>query len=240
MVEHPGGRESAARRSDQGPDRPWLTCIGPLAVFTVAGLLEGSPAEALAGPLGYPLVYGVRVAATLAMLAAVWPGLRRWVGRPTWWPPLLGVALVVPWVVLAHLQREAGWGGIGRVGYDPFAALGSGWQAWAFLAVRWLGLVAVVPVAEELFLRGFLLRTVIDERFWEVPFGTLTAASAAACAVYAAVTHPGEAVAAVGWFAVVSGIALATRRPIDCILAHAATNLALGMFVFATGNWWLM
>jgi hypothetical protein len=46
-------------------------------------------------------------------------------------------------------------------------------------------------------------------------------------------------VAAVGWFAVVSGIAAATRRPIDCVLAHAGTNLALGAYVVATGNWWL-
>ena len=49
-----------------------------------------------------------------------------------------------------------------------------------------------------------------------------------------------EAVAAVGWFAVVTGIAAATRRPIDCVLAHAATNLALGAWVLVTGAWWLV
>jgi hypothetical protein len=35
-------------------------------------------------------------------------------------------------------------------------------------------------------------------------------------------------------------VAAATRRPIDAILAHAGTNLALGCYVLATGNWWLM
>jgi hypothetical protein len=73
-----------------------------------------------------------------------------------------------------------------------------------------------------------------------VPFGLLTPAAAGACALYAAISHPAEAVAAVGWFAIVSGIAAATRQPIDCILAHAGTNLALGVFVLATGHWWLM
>jgi hypothetical protein len=37
-----------------------------------------------------------------------------------------------------------------------------------------------------------------------------------------------------------SGVAAATRRPIDVILAHAATNLALGIYVVATSSWWLL
>jgi hypothetical protein len=73
-----------------------------------------------------------------------------------------------------------------------------------------------------------------------VPFGLLVPAAAAACAIYAVATHPAEAVAAIGWFAVVSGIAAATRKPIDCILTHAATNLALGVYVLLTGEWWLV
>jgi hypothetical protein len=84
------------------------------------------------------------------------------------------------------------------------------------------------------------MRYVIREAFWTVPFGTLTTASAATCMVYAAATHPGEAVAAVVWFATISGIAAATRRPIDCILAHAGTNLALGGHVVTHGEWWLL
>jgi CAAX prenyl protease-like protein len=241
--------EPTTRPEDHGPARPWLTCVVPLVVFLVGGaadgLLPGASPDAgqpHAAGMVYPVFYAVRVGATLAALAIAWPSLRPWLGRATWWPPLLGALLVVPWVILATLQRDAGWGGVGRVGYDPFATLGPGgwWQPWAFLAVRWLGLVVVVPIAEELFLRGFLMRTVVDEPFWRVPFGTLTPAAAAACIVYAVATHPGEAVAAVGWFAIVSGIALATRRPIDCILAHAATNAALGAFVLATGQWWLM
>ena len=82
-----------------------------------------------------------------------------------------------------------------------------------------------------MFLRGFLLRYVVDEKFWRVPFGLLTPLVAVACIAYAAISHPAELPAAVTWFAVVSGIAATTRQPIDCILAHAGTNLALGVFV---------
>jgi len=242
MADHENTAESgpptaAQAGGDHGPARPWLTCVVPFVVFLATGALE----SAGLGPEAYPAIYTARVVATLVAVAVAWPTLRPWVGRPTWWPPLLGLALVVPWVVLASLQRDAGWGGIGRTGFDPWVHFGpdSPWAA-GFLAVRWVGLVALAPLVEELFLRGFLMRFVVREEFWTVPFGLLTPAAAGACGIYAAASHPGEAVAAVGWFAIVSGIAAATRKPIDCILAHAATNLALGAYVLATGAWWLM
>lgn len=238
----------SAGEPDFGPARPWFACVAPLAAYLWLGMLEpGADAGGFLGSLGitaaaYPAIYALRIAVTAAVIAAAWPDLRAWLGRPTWWPPLLGVALVVPWIVLAALQRDAGWSGsIGaRTAFDPFTAFGGPTPlAWAFLGLRFLGLVVIVPLAEELLLRGFLMRFVVREEFWRVPFGTLTASAAGACALYAAASHPAEAVAAVGWFAVVSGIAAATRRPIDCVLAHAGTNLALGAYVVATGNWWL-
>lgn len=234
---------------DRGPSRPFFTTVVPMVVFLVGSLLEPVPSGGgLAGTLGipyaaYPIVYSIRMVATLVAVAACHGSLVGWLGRPAWWPPLVGLGLALPWIVLSGLQREAGFSGpLGeRSGFDPFAEFGEGsWQAWTFLAVRFLGLVAVTPIVEELFLRGFLMRVVVQEDFWTVPFGLLTVASAATCAVYAVASHPAEAVAAVGWFAIVSGIAAATRAPIDPILTHAATNLAIGIYVLATGAWWLM
>lgn len=236
---------------DAGPHEPWLTCVAPLVVFLGVGFLEptasgGGLADALGIPLAaHPVIYCVRVLAAGLVLLRLLPNLRTWLGQPTWWPPILGLALVIPWVILASLQREAGWTfGMGeRSGYDPFdgANLGSTpSMAWAFLVIRSIGLVVMVPIAEELFVRGFLMRYAIAEQFWRVPFGALTLASATACMVYAVASHPAEAVAAIGWFAVVSGVAAATRKPIDCILCHAATNLALGAYVLTTHAWWLV
>lgn len=233
--------------TDFGPRRPYFSCVLPMATFLVLGLAEPVPSGGgLAGQLGipygaYPWVYATRIAGTSLAIAACLPYLRNWLGRATWWPPLLGLVLVIPWIVFSILQREAGLSGLSeRSAFNPFDRLTPSEAAWAFLAVRFFGLAVIVPFVEELFLRGFLMRFVIREAFWTVPFGTLTLSSAAACLVYAGATHPSEAVASVGWFAMVSGIAAATRKPIDAILAHAATNLALGAYVLATGAWWLL
>jgi len=241
--------DSTVEHADHGPARPWITCMAPLVTFMVAGsFLPSAEGGGLAGTLGipfsaYPWAYAVVVGLTLTAIGWCWRDIVPWLGRPSWWPALVGVGLVVPWVVLASLQRDAGWTfGIGeRAAFDPFTAFGGARAAsWAFLAVRALGLVVAVPIAEELFLRGFLMRYVVREEFWRVPFGTVTATAAAACIGYAVATHPAEAVAAAVWFATVMGIAAATRKPIDCILAHAGTNLALGAWVLATGSWWLV
>jgi uncharacterized protein len=234
---------------DEGPDRPWEACVVPFVVFLAVGLLSPTRSgDGLAGALGipfavYPVIYSLQIVATLLALARSWRPIRRWLGWPTWWPPLVGLALVVPWIVLASLQREAGWASAvgGRAAFNPFAACNeSAVPVWAFVAIRAIGLIVVVPLVEELFLRGFLMRYVIREDFWTVPFGILTGPAVGACMLYAAASHPSECVAAVGWFAVVTGIAAATRRPIDAILAHAMTNLALGGYVLWTANWWLL
>jgi len=237
------------RETDLGPPNPWLTCVYPMVAFLLVGLLE--PAQdggGIAGNLGiapgwYPFIYALRVAVTIALLVAAWPSLRGWVGRATWWPPIVGLFLVVPWIWLSWLQKEGQWlsGDTGRVGFDPFACYGDHTpKAWAYIALRFVGLAIVVPIVEELFLRAFLLRFVISERFWTVPFGELTGAVALTCGLYAIGSHPAEAIAAVVWFAAMTWIARKTRKPIDCITAHAATNFALGIYVVLTRNWWLL
>lgn len=250
----PGGgarppADGATAPPDHGPRAPWVTCLAPLVTYMVAGsFLPSAEGGGLAATLGipwaaYPWAYALQVAVTLAAIGWCGRDLVGWLGRPTWWTALAGVALVVPWVVLATVQRGSGWDlGFGaREGFDPFTAFGAGSAAtWPFLAVRALGLVVAVPIAEELFVRGFLTRYVVNEEFWRVPFGTLSAVVLAAAAVYGVATHPPEALAAAVWFPAVSWIASRTRQPIDCILAHAGTNLALGAYVLATGSWWLM
>lgn len=245
----PPSDPQAEPETNYGPEAPWQTCLLPMLVFLLLALLEPSrKGGGAAGMLGidyglYPPVYALRVATTLLVLFAAWRWLRDWIGRPAWWTLPLGLALTVPWVGLAKVQRSLGWfaGDTGRVGFDPFEMYGSDTPAaWAYLALRGLGLVLVVPIVEELFLRGFLMRFAIREQFWLVPFGQATAATIAVCALYAVGSHPAEAAAALVWFGAVTWVAARTGRPADCMLVHAATNLALGAYVVWSGEWWLL
>jgi membrane protease YdiL (CAAX protease family) len=52
--------------------------------------------------------------------------------------------------------------------------------------------------------------------------------------------HPGELLAAAVWFSMVTWLMVKTRNIWDCVVAHAVTNLLLGVYVVATGQWQLM
>ena len=109
--------------------------------------------------------------------------------------------------------------------------------AWTFLAIRFFGLVAVVPVMEEFFLRGFLMRLAVDQDWWKVPFGDVNVAAVAVSIVLPMLTHPGEVLAAAAWFGMVTWLMVRTRNPWDCVLAHAVTNLLLGIYVVTRQQW---
>jgi hypothetical protein len=52
--------------------------------------------------------------------------------------------------------------------------------------------------------------------------------------------HPGEFIAALVWFTLVTWLMVRTRNIWDCVVAHALTNLLLGCYVLATGKWYFM
>jgi CAAX prenyl protease-like protein len=58
-----------------------------------------------------------------------------------------------------------------NVGFDPGLLSSNTAKYWLSVAFRFLRLVVVVPVMEEIFWRAFLLRFLIDEQFERVPFG---------------------------------------------------------------------
>jgi hypothetical protein len=127
----------------------------------------------------------------------------------------------------------------GRPAYNPLAQLAAtpGW-AWAFLAVRFFGLVAVVPVIEEFFLRGFLMPLVVDQEWWKAPFGKVNGLAVAVSIVAPMLWHqPAEFLAAAAWFGMITWLMVRTRNPWDCVLAHAVTNLLLGIYVLCFSQW---
>jgi uncharacterized protein len=233
--------------------QPWLVFVLPMAVYMLIAMMAPSPGDpdariyGVTSSLAYSLVYTAQIALTLGAVALVFPGYREFRRPPCLMAALVGVVGIVVWVGLWELSNRIGLTqalnhlpGYGqRPAFDPLGQLAAtpGW-AWTFLAIRFVGLVAVVPVIEEYFLRGFLLRLVVDQDWWKVPFGKVNAAAVAVSIAMPMLWHqPGEFLAAAAWFGMVTWLMVRTRNPWDCVLAHAVTNLLLGVYVVKWQQW---
>jgi CAAX prenyl protease-like protein len=109
----------------------------------------------------------------------------------------------------------------------------------AFLAVRFAALAVIVPVVEEFFLRGFLMRFFTKAEWWTVPLGTVTTGSAIVATVYAVLSHPSESMAALVWFTMITLLYARTRNLWDCVVAHGVTNAMLGCYILIWKDWTL-
>lgn len=243
---------------------PWLPFLLPFIVFMAASMFEPTPPRgregipAIDAPnlLGiryahYPLVYTLKLVLTIGAMAFVWPGYRQFPLRFSILAIAVGIVGGVLWLAICHLQLEdhlvewlgpetaiVGWLGLGeRSAYNPLEQLAASPNlAYAFLAVRFVGLVLVVPVIEEFFLRGFLMRYVVSPAWWEVPFGHTNWVAIIVGTAFPVLYHP-EKLAALVWFSLVTWLMLRTKNIWDCVAAHAITNLMLGMYVVWQGEW---
>ncbi|SIO46134.1 hypothetical protein SAMN05444166_4928 [Singulisphaera sp. GP187] len=212
-----------------------IPMAGFLAITTLEGylpLVAGQP-----NPTWYPILYAVKVVAVTALV---------WACRSTWrdlapfprWTSLalaivVGLAIAALWVGLDGYYPELPFLGK-RTSFDPGVL--SPAAKWGFIAVRMLGLVVLVPIIEELFWRSFLMRWVIENDFDRVPIGRVTPLAAAVTSVCFGLAHP-------EWLpGVLTGLAWAwllhaTKSLSACVASHAVANLALGLYVIATGDW---
>jgi uncharacterized protein len=109
---------------------------------------------------------------------------------------------------------------------------------WSTVILRFLRLVIVVPLVEEIFWRGFLLRYLIDERFHRVPVGTFSWVSFLVVTLGFGFSHsPADRIAALVTGALYNCVAYRTKNLASCVLAHAVTNLLLGLWIMQTRQW---
>lgn len=217
-----------------------------LLVLPFIAYLLGTTLVARFGETWYPLGYGTLVVLLGGLVGwllysapenPVRPHVRIGTAVGT---GLLGIAL---WIGFCSLQLEQQLfhylpGFLqpdSRVAYNPFEHL-DGWQVWAFLAVRLAGIALLVPIAEELFWRGFLLRWLIDPDWEKVPYGEFTLSSCAIVTLMFTLAHP-EWLAAATYCLLMHGLWYWKKDLWLCIVAHSVSNLALAIYVLVTGDW---
>ena len=108
-----------------------------------------------------------------------------------------------------------------------------------FLTVRFMALVLVVPLVEELFLRGWLVRWIQNPTWQNIGFKGLSVTALFAASIYGVAAHPLESIAAFLWFGMVTWLMVKTNNLWDCVVAHAVTNLLLGLYIIWFEQWHL-
>jgi CAAX prenyl protease-like protein len=191
----------------------------------------------------YPATYTIVIALTTLVVLLSFPKYLRDPFRIS--PLAIGVGVIgiflwlgLWWLDKQYLHLGQMFSKGAREAFNPLEELKDNptWM-WAFFGIRLWGLVIIIPIVEEFFLRGWLMRYIDSPDWDEEPIGKLTRLSLIGVVVYAVFSHPAEPLAAVAWFGMITAMFVMTRSIWDCVVAHLVTNLLLGIYVIATGTW---
>ena len=219
-----------------------------LAPYALPYLLYVGLAAVPESWIGREPSYGLRIVVCGAALAWAW----------RFYVPLRGpgrIAGSLGWGAVVGLAGAALWIGL----LAPFVPpTGAPWGGGAF-ALRLVAAGTVVPLFEELLLRGYVLRLAVQwdraraagrpEPLAEVfdrqsiadvePGAWTPLALAVATLLFAAGHLTYEWPAALGYGLLMGGLWIVRKDLLSCVVAHAVTNVALAVYVRAAGAWQL-
>jgi exosortase E/protease (VPEID-CTERM system) len=215
-------------RSDVSPaaHNPTATYLMPLLAILAAGAVT----RALSSD--FEFLYPLRVAAGLWMLLRYRRSLAGLDWGWSWRGPAFGIVVFLLWIGSAHLQLHAA-GIPGKLAALPSALRG------LWIVSRLAGGVLIVPIAEELAYRGYLMRRLTKPDFDAVPFQSVRWPALAATAILFGVAHgalwlPGMAAG------VVFGLLVVRRGQIgEAVVAHATSNALIAGGVLGWNQWQL-
>ncbi|HKE28854.1 MAG TPA: CAAX prenyl protease-related protein [Bryobacteraceae bacterium] len=214
--------------------------IGYVAPFVVfVGIMGLEHSLSIPPQVGYP----IRVLVTLAVLLAV--SRREIKLRPA--QPLasaaLGLAVFIIWVAPdALFGYRHHWlfenPVMGKAGGVLPAELQ---RSVLFLLIRAAGSTLLVPIIEELFWRGWLMRWLINHEFRKIELGTYLPSAFWITALLFASEHGPYWEVGLAAGVIYNWWMTRTKSLADCILAHAVTNGVLAGYVILAGAWqyWL-
>jgi hypothetical protein len=166
---------------------------------------------------------------------------------------ILGIAGIFVWLLPAYLYvRLDGrpvlaapwWAWLGYAprldGFDPTLFEDDARWYFSLLGLRFVRLVVVVPLVEEIFWRGFLMRYVIAgaRPFTTVPFGTHHWLSYGVTTGAFMLAHAREDwLGALVFGSLMYVLCVRSKSLGACVWMHAVANLLLGIYVLKTRQW---
>jgi CAAX prenyl protease-like protein len=222
---------------------PQMPYVAPFMTFLLLMWIGGYLGDDL-----FPWAYALRTFGALAVALVFWKHFPP-LGKPhLFWAVVFGLVVAFGWVAIHKWFAAQSWyestqwlGKDAKPGsegwYDPYDRLGTGLALWLFLFVRIGGAAIVVPIVEELFWRGFVLRVLINwNRFETIALGTFTWTSFIGCSLLSAAEHPMWEVGILCW--VVYNLLFYWKKSLLFLMVtHGVTNLALYVYVVAARDW---
>lgn len=221
---------------------PVIARVLPFVVFVLLTACQGLFGEAAK--------YWFYVAKTIVGAALVWamiPVVAELRPNLSLGAVVVGVAVFGVWIGTENswTTQPGLWAKLGLA--KPLADTPTAWNphtyfgqdsimAWIVILTRIFGSTIVVPPLEEVFYRSFLYRYLSKTDFLSVPLGKLVTGPFVLTAVVFGFSHR-------EWFAgILCGMAYQAlviwkNRLGDAIVAHAITNLLLGLWVVLRNQW---
>lgn len=205
-------------------DNPTAVFLMPLLAIIAAGMLSHS----LSGRFEW--LYPLRLIACLAVIVVYRRRLAALQWYWSWRGPVLGIIVFLVWTAAVDFLASNSPMPEALAAASPSLRLG-------WIVCRVAGSVLMVPLAEELAYRGFLMRRLQSRDFDALPYERVSWVSLALSAVVFGVAHgalwlPGIiAGLAYGWIVRRQG------QLGEAVVAHLTTNLLVAGFALSSGNW---
>jgi uncharacterized protein len=210
--------------------------LGYIAPFAVLLLLIALPKSQVFTYWEWPVQ--VLIVGTVCFLT--WPsGALLRLHRPLA-TVIVGIAVFVLWIAPEAINphyREGVLFSNSILGHVGSSLLPEALRSKSVLFWRTMRASTVVPIAEELFWRAWLMRWLINNDFQKIPLGTYAPAAFWLTAILFAAEHGPYWDVGLLTGVIYNFWMLRTKSLGDCVLAHAVTNLLMSLYVIKYAQW---
>jgi exosortase E/protease (VPEID-CTERM system) len=215
-----------AKREAIGVENPTATYLVPFLAILAAGMV----ASALSS--GFEALYLLRPIAAGLALYRYWPRLRQLQWRVTWRGPAVGIVVFVVWIIGARLQG-------GPEPMPPELAAMPAAMRLSWIAIRAIASMAIVPLAEELAFRGFLMRRLVAADFQAMPYRSVGIGALLLSAIVFGLSHGTMWLPGIIAGLLYGAVTLRSGDLGEAVSAHATTNGLIAALVLFDGRWQL-
>lgn len=202
--------------------------LGPFLAILAAGML------ARAFSARFEWLYPLRVIAASIALWYYRREYRKLDWRFTWRGPVIGLFVFGLWILLEWLLS-----GLNITPMPDALRTASDPARWAWLLLRVCGAVVLVPIAEELAFRGYLIRRLSAEQFDELAPSHFTLWTLVGSSLLFGAMHGGRWLAAAAAGCLYALVYVRRGQIGEAVTAHAVTNALIAAAVLLLNLWTL-